>query len=323
VPPVTLGPTRVALEVFARLDARGEIAELRLHQNSRIIRQLSEAFVNTAPWYARWSVQMNASFRRIVGGAGDWVRRWLPSQSARHAAKEVWDRFGREEHTLHPLKLRSRVRYHADAHPLPHWQEDSPWDAACQAASYRNGRVLLAGDAAHIHPPQGGQGLGTGVQDAVNLGWKLAQVVAGTSPDSLLDTYHDERHPVGARVIHNTMAQVALGRPDERSQAARDTVHDLLSADEPRRRIVGMLSGLDIRYELEGDHPLVGRRVPDLDIETSDGPTRVFTLLHAARPVLLNLTEPRRFGLREWAPRLRVDDARSEGRWELPVVGEI
>ncbi|MBW3663727.1 MAG: FAD-dependent monooxygenase [Actinobacteria bacterium] len=196
-------------------------------------------------------------------------------------------------------------------------------DMARQAASYRHGRVLLAGDAAHVHPPHGGQGLNTGVQDAVNLGWKLAQVVVGTSPDSLLDTYHDERHPVGARVIHNTMAQVALGRPDERSQAARDTVHDLLSADEPRRRIATMLSALDIHYDLGEGHPLLGRRMPDLDLHTTDGLERVFTLLHDARPVLLNLGQPGRFDITPWADRVQRIDAEHVGTWELPVIGEV
>jgi 2-polyprenyl-6-methoxyphenol hydroxylase-like FAD-dependent oxidoreductase len=196
-------------------------------------------------------------------------------------------------------------------------------DATRQAESYRRGRVLLAGDAAHIHGPQGGQGLNTGVQDAVNLGWKLAQVVGGTSPDSLLDTYHAERHPVGARVLHNTMAQVALARIDERSQALRDTVLELLSMDEPRKRIAGMISGLDIHYDLGEGHPLLGRRMPDLDLHTADGPTRVFTLLHDARPVLINLGEPGGFDNSRWANRVRLVDARHDGAWELPVLGEI
>ena len=195
-------------------------------------------------------------------------------------------------------------------------------DMARQAASYRHGRVLLAGDAAHIHPPHGGQGLNTGVQDAVNLGWKLAQVVRTTSPDSLLDTYHAERHPVGARALHNAMAQVALGTPDDRHQALRDTLADLLQMDEPRRRIAGMLSGLDIRYDLGEGHPLLGRRMPDLDLRTGDGPTRVFALLHDARPVLLNLGEPG-FDISPWADRVQSVDARHDGRWELPVVGEV
>jgi 2-polyprenyl-6-methoxyphenol hydroxylase-like FAD-dependent oxidoreductase len=196
-------------------------------------------------------------------------------------------------------------------------------DMTRQAASYRHGRVLLAGDAAHVHPPQGGQGMQTGVQDAVNLGWKLAQVVNETSPESLLDTYHAERHPVGARVLHNTMAQVALGRADDRHQALRDTMAELLSMDEPRRRIAGMLSGLDIHYDLGEGHPLLGRRMPDIDLHTADGPTRVFTLLHDARPVLLNLGEPGGFDISPWANRVRLVDAMHGGVWELPVLGEI
>src|SRR2546421_2581798 len=196
-------------------------------------------------------------------------------------------------------------------------------DMTRQAVSYRHGRVLLAGDAAHVHPPQGGQGLNTGVQDAVNLGWKLAQVVNKTSPESLLDTYHAERHPVGARVLHNTMAAVALSSPDDRHQALRDTMTELLSMDEPRRRIAAMLSGLDIHYDLGDGHPLLGRRMPDLDLHTADGPTRVFTLLHDARPVLLNLGEPGAFDLSPWADRVQFVDASHDGVWELPLIGEI
>ena len=183
--------------------------------------------------------------------------------------------------------------------------------------------MLLAGDAAHIHGPQGGQGLNTGVQDAVNLGWKLAQVVNQSSPESLLDTYHAERHPVGARVLHNTMAQVALSRIDERSRALRDTVLEQLAMDGPRHAIVGMISGLDIHYDLGDGHPLFGRRVPDLDLQTADGPTRVFNLLHDARPVLLNLGEPGCFDISPWADRVRLVDATHHGVWELPVLGEV
>ncbi len=196
-------------------------------------------------------------------------------------------------------------------------------DMTRQAVSYRQRRVLLAGDAAHVHPPQGGQGLNTGVQDAVNLGWKLAQVVNRASPDSLLDTYHAERHPVGARVLNNTMAQVALSRPDDRHQALRDTMTELLSMDEPRRRIAGMISGLDIHYDFGDGHPLLGRRMPDLELQTADGPTRVFTLLHDARPVLLNLGEPGGFDISPWADRVRLVDATHVGGCELPVLGEV
>jgi 2-polyprenyl-6-methoxyphenol hydroxylase-like FAD-dependent oxidoreductase len=196
-------------------------------------------------------------------------------------------------------------------------------DMTRQATSYREGRVLLAGDAAHVHPPQGGQGLNTGVQDAVNLGWKLAQVVDGTSPESLLDTYHTERHPVGARVLHNTMAAVALSAADDRHAALRDIVTDLLGMDEPRRRIAGMLSGLDIHYDLVEGHPLLGRRMPDLDVDTADGPVRVFTLLHDARPVLLDLGASGRLDLAASAPRVRLVSATHDGAWELPVLGEV
>ncbi len=196
-------------------------------------------------------------------------------------------------------------------------------DMTRQAASYRHGRVLVAGDAAHVHPPQGGQGLNTGVQDAVNLGWKLAQVVRGTSPESLLDSYHAERHPVGARVLHNTMAQVALGRPDDRHEALRDTMTELLAMDEPRRLIVAMLSGLDIHYDLGDGHPLIGRRMPDLDLLTAHGALRVFTLLHDARPVLLDLGGVSGFDMAPWSDRVQVVEATYAGTWELPVLGEV
>ncbi|HEY1739311.1 MAG TPA: FAD-dependent monooxygenase [Acidimicrobiia bacterium] len=196
-------------------------------------------------------------------------------------------------------------------------------DMTRQAVSYRRGRVLLAGDAAHVHPPHGGQGLNTGVQDAVNLGWKLAQVVNGTAPDGLLDTYHDERHPVGARVLRNTMAQVALAQPDERHKAARDLMADLLALDEPRRHIAAMLAALDIHYDLGDGHPLLGRRMPDLDVDTNTGPTRVFALLHDARPVLLNFGAPGSVDIGAWADRVRVVDATYSGVWELPVLGEV
>jgi 2-polyprenyl-6-methoxyphenol hydroxylase-like FAD-dependent oxidoreductase len=196
-------------------------------------------------------------------------------------------------------------------------------DAARQAAAYRHGRVLLAGDAAHIHHPVGGQGLNTGVQDAVNLGWKLARVVNRESPDSLLDTYHDERHPVAARVLRNAMAQMALLRPDDRTKALRDTTSELLGMDEPRKRFAAMMSGLDIRYDLGDGHPLLGRRMPDLDLVTADGSRRVFELLHDARPLLLNLGEPGGFDARRWAGRVRLVDAKHVGKWELPAIGEI
>jgi 2-polyprenyl-6-methoxyphenol hydroxylase-like FAD-dependent oxidoreductase len=196
-------------------------------------------------------------------------------------------------------------------------------DMTRQAAAYRDGRVLLAGDAAHIHAPDGGQGLNTGVQDAVNLGWKLAQVVEQTSPDTLLDTYPAERHPVAARVLRTTMAHVALRRPDERTNALRDILSELVAMDEPRRRVAGELSGLDIHYDLGEGHPLLGRRMPDLDLVTATGPLRVFSLLHDARPVLLNLGEPGAFDITPWADRVQPIDATYDGVWELPVLGAV
>ena len=196
-------------------------------------------------------------------------------------------------------------------------------DMTRQAATYRDRRVLLAGDAAHVHSPIGGQGLNTGVQDAVNLGWKLAQVVKRTSPESLLDTYHAERHPVAARVLRNTMAQVVLHRPDERSKAVRDTVAELLQMDEPRKRFGAMMSGLGIHYDLGEGHPLLGRRVPDLDLVTAGGPLRVYRLLHNARPVLLNLDEPGGFDIAGWADRVQRIDAKYIGAWELPALGVV
>ncbi len=198
-------------------------------------------------------------------------------------------------------------------------------DMIRQAASYRAGRVLIAGDAAHVHPPQGGQGLNTGVQDAVNLGWKLAQVVNGTSPDALLDTYHAERHPVGARVAHNSMAQVALRDTDDYTEALRATVTDLLSMEEPRRRFAAMMSGLDIRYDLGEGHPLLGRRMPDLDLVTAHGPRRVFALLRRAKPVLLNLGEPGGLDVTPWADRVQLTEATAmaAGPWELPALNAV
>jgi 3-(3-hydroxy-phenyl)propionate hydroxylase len=196
-------------------------------------------------------------------------------------------------------------------------------DMARQAASYRKGRVLLAGDAAHVQYPTGGQGLNIGVQDAVNLGWKLAQVVKKTSPKNLLDTYHTERHPVAAIVLRNSMAQVALLRTDDRTNALRDVVSELLGLDEPRKRIAAMMSGLDIHYDLGEGHPLLGRRMPDLDLVTANGPLRVFTLLHEARPVLLNLGEPGGFDIAPWADRVPLIDAKYVGPWELPAIGAV
>jgi 2-polyprenyl-6-methoxyphenol hydroxylase-like FAD-dependent oxidoreductase len=196
-------------------------------------------------------------------------------------------------------------------------------DATRQAAAYRDRRVLLAGDAAHVHSPVGGQGLNIGVQDAVNLGWKLGLVAKGESADSLLDTYHAERHPVAARVLRTTMAQVALMRTDDRTDALREAVSELLSMDEPRRRFGAMMSGLDVRYDLGDGHPLLGRRMPDLDLVTVDGPLRMYRALHEARPVLVNLGASGGVDIGKWADRVRTLDATYSGAWELPVLGAV
>ena len=196
-------------------------------------------------------------------------------------------------------------------------------DATRQAATYRKGRVLLAGDAAHVHYPAGGQGIGLGLQDAVNLGWKLAQVVKGISPESLLDTYHSERHPVGDRALKHSMAQTALQRLDARTAALAETVGELMSMDQPRRHVAALIHGLDITYDLGEGHPLLGRRMPDLDLDTANGPTRVFTLLHDGKPVLLNFAEPNRLEIAPRAGRVQLVDARFAGAWRLPLVGEV
>ena len=196
-------------------------------------------------------------------------------------------------------------------------------DMTRQAAAYRDRRVLLAGDAAHVHSPDGAQGLQMGVQDAVNLGWKLAQVVNGTSPQSLLDTYHAERHPAAARVLRTTMAHVALRRPDERTAALRDAIAEFLKNAEPRKQFAAKMFGLDIRYDFGEGHPLLGRRMPDLDLTTANGPMRLFTLLHEARPVLLNLGAPGNFAGVSRPERIQLIDATYEGDWELPALGAI
>jgi 2-polyprenyl-6-methoxyphenol hydroxylase-like FAD-dependent oxidoreductase len=196
-------------------------------------------------------------------------------------------------------------------------------DATRQADSYRTGRVLLAGDAVHIHSPMGGQGIPLGMGDAVNLGWKLAQVVKGASPEDLLDTYQAERHPATARSLRYTMALNAISRVDPRTEALRDTVAEVTVMEEPRKHLGALQSGLDIHYDLGDGHPLLGRRMPDLDLATADGPTRVFEQMHAARPILLNLGEPGTFDITPWSDRVKPIDATYDGPWTLPVLGDV
>jgi 3-(3-hydroxy-phenyl)propionate hydroxylase len=263
------------------------------------------------PWGIRYDDQGTQAFAKLADG-----KRVGLVVSERYAGQTG-------EPTLHDLSQALVAVWGTDygVHS-PAWVSRFT-DMTRQAASYRKGRVLLAGDAAHVHYPVGGQGLNIGVQDAVNLGWKLAQVVSGTSPEDLLDSYQAERHPVAARVLQNTLAQTAIARGGARIDALRGTMTELLGMDEPRTRIAGMICGLDVHYDLGAGHPLLGRRMPDLDLGTADGPVRVFTLLHDARPVLLNLGEPGRFDITPWADRVQLIDAKYGGRWELPVLGAV
>jgi 2-polyprenyl-6-methoxyphenol hydroxylase-like FAD-dependent oxidoreductase len=246
---------------------------------------------------------------------------WKDSGPVRVMVTE--QRVGTTEPTLHDVSEGLIAVYGTDfgVHS-PSWISRFT-DMTRQAAAYREGRVLLAGDAAHIHSPDGGQGLNIGVQDAVNLGWKLAQVVKGVSPDALLDTYQAERHPVAARVLRNTMASVALRRPDDRIKALGDVVSELLRFDEPRRHFAAVMSGLDVHYDLGDGHPLLGRRMPDLDLVTADGTLRLYALLHQARPLLLNLAERGGAEIDPWADRVQLVDAEYAGTWELPALGEV
>ncbi len=231
----------------------------------------------------------------------------------------------RDQPTLDDLREALIAAYGTDfgVHDVTYLSRFS--DMARQAACYRARRVLLAGDSAHVHAPTGGQGLNIGVQDAVNLGWKLAQVVSGTSPESLLDSYQAERHPIAARVLKLTMAQTALMRGDERTKALHERMSELLKLDEPRKQYGAMMSGLDVHYDLGAGHPLLGRRMPDLELVTETGPRRVFTRLHGARPALLNLGAPGALDVASapWADRVQPIDARYSGVWELPVLGAV
>jgi 2-polyprenyl-6-methoxyphenol hydroxylase-like FAD-dependent oxidoreductase len=195
-------------------------------------------------------------------------------------------------------------------------------DATRQAASYRRGRVLLAGDAAHVHSPTGGLGIGLGLQDAVNLGWKLGQVVRGVSGEGLLDSYHAERHPAGARALKYTMAQSLFQRADPRQEALRDLIDEVLGVDGAGTVVAALITGLDVAYDLGAGHPLLGRRMPDLDVRTPGGPVRVFELLRSARPVVLQLGGPG-LDVGAWSDRVQHVVATHDGAWELPVVGGV
>ena len=264
-----------------------------------------------APWGAHRDARGVHGLSRMDDG--EWVRVLVREEGLEHSAEPT---LGEVSATLIEIYGTDFGLY--EARSLSRFT-----DMTRQAAAYRTGRVLLAGDAAHVHWPIGGQGLNTGVQDAVNLGWKLAQVVRQTSPDSLLDSYHAERHPVAARVLRTTMAQTALIRADARVDAMREILAELLGMEEPRKRIAGELSGLDIHYDLGAGHPLLGRRMPDLELTTGDGAVRVFSLLHKARPVLLNFGARDRFDITRWADRVDRVDAEYDGEWTLPVIGVV
>ncbi|MFJ9536543.1 FAD-dependent monooxygenase [Streptomyces sp. NPDC101225] len=265
-----------------------------------------------------------------------WVRRTPVGDYSAIAFEPGWHRVitsefdrvaGRDEPVTFERLRQSLVRVAGSDFGMrnPRWVSRFN-DAARQADRYRAGRVLLAGDAAHIHFPAGGQGLNMGVQDAVNLGWKLGSVVCGRAPESLLDSYHAERHPVAERVLHNTRAQSALVRPGPQTDALREVFSSLMVFDDVNQYLRHLLTGLDIRYPLDGEHPLTGRRVPDADVKSAGGVVGVHELLHAARPVLLDLRgDPAPAAAAAgWADRVEVVGARSEDEvWPVPAVGDI
>src|SRR5262245_23671722 len=190
-------------------------------------------------------------------------------------------------------------------------------DAARQADRYRAGRVLVAGDAAHIQLPAGGPGMSTAVQDVVNLGWKLSAQVTGWAPPALLDTYHAERHPAGQRMLSFVRAQGVLLSPGEHVTALRELMGELLTHEQALRYVVDRLLGLDVRYAMGGAgpaHPLVGGWAPDLPLRSDGGHTRLATLMHGARPVLLDLTADRRLraAAAGWTGRVQTAVARTD-----------
>lgn len=171
-------------------------------------------------------------------------------------------------------------------------------DATRQAEHYRVGRVLLAGDAAHIHPPTGGQGLNLGVQDAFNLGWKLAAAVNGWAPEGLLDSYHTERHPVGTHVLANTRAGITLLGTDPGATALRELFSKLMDFEEVNRYVTGMITAVDIRYDFGEGHELLGRRMRDVKLKQG----RLYELMHGGRGLLLDQTG--RLSVAGWADRV-------------------
>ncbi|GAA1877361.1 FAD-dependent monooxygenase [Lapillicoccus jejuensis] len=196
-------------------------------------------------------------------------------------------------------------------------------DACRVVEDHRRGRVLVAGDAAHVHPPTGGQGLGLGFEDAVSLGWRLGQVVRGVSPQTLLDTYGAERRPATQRVLDHVLTQAFLQRGDARTEAFRRSLAALLESEPARVATAALQMGLDVVHEVPGggDHPVVGRRLPDLDLLVDGTPVRAFSLLHEARPLLLDLGGAG--GLEAPGGIVRTVRAQAPVEWELPVVGAV
>ncbi|MFF7013217.1 FAD-dependent monooxygenase [Streptomyces fimicarius] len=208
------------------------------------------------------------------------------------------------------------------AHAEPVWVSCFG-DATRQVTTYRRGRVLLAGDAAHIHLPAGGQGMNTGIQDAMNLGWKLGAVATGRAPESLLDSYHEERHPVGSRLLMNTRAQglLLLGGPEV--QPLREVFGELVRFDEVARHLAAMVSGQEIRYDVGGGrHPLLGRRMPHLELLDAEHKTSTTELLRTGRGLLLDLAGNARLRQRAVPWAARVDTVVAEPQ-DGPAVQDL
>jgi 2-polyprenyl-6-methoxyphenol hydroxylase-like FAD-dependent oxidoreductase len=230
---------------------------------------------------------------RILYGGDDknWARRFqrVTEDEVRAA---IHERYGAEL-SVHEVRYATRFT-----------------DASRQVERYRIGRVLLAGDAAHIHLPAGGQGLNLGVQDAFNLGWKLAAEVRGWAPASLLDSYHDERHPVGARVLQNTRAQGVLMGTGAAIDALRSVLSELLTLSDTNSYLAGMISGLDIEYPMGGpDHRWLGRRVPDVRLSTG---RRLYELLRSGRALLVDACGKYAQAAADWTERVDYCPARGE-----------
>jgi 2-polyprenyl-6-methoxyphenol hydroxylase-like FAD-dependent oxidoreductase len=199
-------------------------------------------------------------------------------------------------------------------------------DAIRQADRYRVGRVLLAGDAAHIHLPAGGQGMNMGMQDAFNLGWKLAAVMRGDAPDDLLDTYHGERHSADADILKVIRAQSVLCDPGPRTAELYEIFTHLVGFGDVDRYLSARLSGLDMRYPIAGEHPLLGRRVPDVSIQCDGAASRIYNLLHPAKGVLLDLSASEQLcaAASGWKGRVEVVQAScSSDPWEVPGAEAI